>query len=186
MAQEMCTCDPPEFDPAMPQPLPQDPRNRRCALERSHGRREGQEQVWAIHLRSSTQDIVGERGAGLLEEGRHPVALALGAPDKDLASSPVDILQLNGAELAVTNTRGGEQQQDGSIADVDRRCCADRIDCAPNVIPCKARRQMRQTPMRRPWDDAGEILVIVASPIQKPKKCSDVRGRRRAGGGGRR
>ncbi|MHC2419565.1 hypothetical protein ACVMB2_003475 [Sinorhizobium meliloti] len=25
VAQEMCTCDPPEFDPAMPQPLPHDP-----------------------------------------------------------------------------------------------------------------------------------------------------------------
>jgi len=25
VAQEMRTCDPPEFDPAMPQPLPHDP-----------------------------------------------------------------------------------------------------------------------------------------------------------------
>jgi hypothetical protein len=39
--------------------------------------------------------------------------------------------------------------------------------------------------MRRPWNDAGEILIVVTSPMQKPEKCSDVRGRRRAGGGGR-
>lgn len=81
----------------MSQPLPQDPRNRRRAFECCHGRREGQEQIRTIHLRSRAQDVVGERGAGLLEQRRHPIPLALGAPDRNLASTPADILQLNGA-----------------------------------------------------------------------------------------
>ncbi|KUM23426.1 hypothetical protein AU467_33555 [Mesorhizobium loti] len=72
VAQEMRTCDPPEFDPAMPQPLPHDPRNRRRALERPQRRREGQEQIRTIHFRSSAQDVIGECGAGLLEEWHHP------------------------------------------------------------------------------------------------------------------
>jgi hypothetical protein len=37
--------------------------------------------------------------------------------------------------------------------------------------------------MRRSWNDPGEIVRVVASPMQKPEKCSDVRGRRRASGG---
>src|SRR5262245_61219269 len=123
----MRASDATERDPAMPQPLPHDPRNRRRRLERSHRRREGQEQIWTIDLRSSPQDVIGERGAGLLEERGHPVTLALGAPDKNLASSPVDILELKGAQLAVANACGGEQQQDGPIAKVDRRRLADRI-----------------------------------------------------------
>jgi len=44
---------------------------------------------------------------------------------------------------------------------------------------------MGEAPMRRPWNNAGEILIVVASPMQKPEKCSDVRRRRRAGAGGR-
>lgn len=50
-----------------------------------------------IDLRSSPQDVVGERGAGLLDERGHSVTLALDAPDKNLASSPVDIPELKSA-----------------------------------------------------------------------------------------
>lgn len=46
--------------------------------------------------------------------------------------------------------------------------------------------QMSQTPVGRPGDDAREILVVVASPIQKPKKRPDVRSCCGAGTGGRR
>nr|WP_229178348.1 hypothetical protein [Bradyrhizobium ivorense] len=67
----------------------------------------------------------------------HSVTLALGAPDKNLASSPVDIPELKSASLAVANACGGEQQQDSSIAKVDRRRLADRIDGAANIIPRK-------------------------------------------------
>ena len=45
---------------------------------------------------------------------------------------------------------------------------------------------MGQPPMGRSWNDAGEISIVMASPMQKAKKRSDVRGRRRARGGGRR
>lgn len=122
----------------------------------------------------------------LLDERGHSVTPALGAPDKNLASSPVDILELKSAQLAVANACGGEQQQDGSIAKVDRRRRADRIDGVANIIPRKPGRQMGQTPMGRPWNDGGQILLVVASPMQKAEKRSDVRGRRRASGGGRR
>lgn len=40
-------------------------------------RREGQEQMRTIHLRSSTQEVVGERSASLLEQRRHPSRLPL-------------------------------------------------------------------------------------------------------------
>src|SRR5207245_11778039 len=83
------------------------------------------------------------------------------------------------------NPGRGEQQQGGPIAKVDRRRRADRIDRSAHVSPRKPRRQMGQTPMRRPWNDGGEILVVVASATQEPEKSSDVRGRRRASGGGR-
>jgi len=34
---------------------------------------------------------------------------------------------------------------------------------------------MCQTPMGRPWDDAGEVLVVAAIPMQEAKECSDNR-----------
>jgi hypothetical protein len=40
--------------------------------------------------------------------------------------------------------------------------------------------------MRCSWNDTSEILVVVASPMQKSEKRSDVRDRRRAGGRRRR
>ncbi|HXQ45048.1 MAG TPA: hypothetical protein VN806_00430, partial [Caulobacteraceae bacterium] len=180
VAQEMRACDAAELYPAALQPLPHHPRNGRRELERSYWRRERQEQIRTIDLRSSSQDVIGERGAGLIEKGSYPVTLALGPPDKDLASPPVDILELKSAQLAIANARGGKQQQDGSIAKVDRRRRADRTDGSANVIPQKPWRQMGQTPMRRSWNDAGEIVVMVASPMQKPEKRSNMRGRRRA------
>ncbi len=47
-----------------------------------------------------------------------------------------------------SKTRHGRFRE---VANVDRHRCADRIDCAPDVIPCKARRQMRQTPVPANW-----------------------------------
>ncbi|MET3597590.1 hypothetical protein ABID26_007016 [Mesorhizobium shonense] len=66
--------DPPEFDPAMPQPLPHDPRNRRRALERpATAQRTGIDTDYPPP--SSAQDVIGEYGAGLLEEWHHPITL---------------------------------------------------------------------------------------------------------------
>lgn len=50
-----------------------------------------------VDLRSSPQDVVGERGAGLLDERGHSITLALGPPDKNPASSTVDIPELKRA-----------------------------------------------------------------------------------------
>ncbi len=128
------------------------------------------------------QDVVGERGAGLVEQRGRPVTLALGAPDKNLASSPVDILELKSRQLAVANACGGDSSMTGPTAKVDRRRLADRIDGAANIIPRKSGRQMGQTPMGRSWNNGGQIQLVVASPMQKAEKRWDVRGRRRAGG----
>jgi len=56
-------------------------------------------------------------------------------PDEDFASSPVDILEPKSAQLAVANACRGEQEKDGPIANVDRRCPADRIDGTANLCP---------------------------------------------------
>ena len=44
-----------------------------------------------IDLWSRSQDVVSKRSAGLLDKRGQPVTLALRAPDKDFAGSPVDI-----------------------------------------------------------------------------------------------
>ena len=186
VAQEMRTSDAAEFYPAALQALAHHPRNGRRELERSHWRRERQEHIRTIHPRPCAQDVVGERGAGLIDERRHSVTLALGAPGKNLAGSPVDILELKSAQLAVANTCGGEQQQNCSVAEIDRRRRPDRVDGAANVIPRKPGRQMGQPPMRCSWNDPSEILVVLASPMQKSEKRSDVGDRRRTGGRRRR
>ncbi len=186
MAQEVRTNAAAEFYSAALQPLAHHPRNGRRELERSHWRRERQKYIRTIHLRPCAQDVVGERGAGLIEERRYAVTLARGAPDKNLAGSPIDILELKGAQLAVANTCGGKQQHDGSIAKIEWRRHPDRVDCVANVIPRKPGRQMGQPPIRRSWNDPSEILVFVASPMQKSEKRSDVGDRRRAGGRRRR
>jgi NAD(P)-dependent dehydrogenase (short-subunit alcohol dehydrogenase family) len=55
-----------------------------------------------------------------------------------------------------------------------------------NVAPVEDTRQLGQPPMRRSWNDPSETLVVVARPMQKPEKRSDVGDRRRAGGRRRR
>ena len=45
---------------------------------------------------------------------------------------------------------------------------------------------MGQPPMGCSWNDASEILVVAAGPMQKPEKRADVGDRRRAGRRGRR
>jgi len=109
VAQEMRARDAAELYPTALQPPPHDPRNGRREPERSSWRRGRQEQIRTIDLRSCLQDVIGECGAGLIEKGGKPVTLALGAPDKDLASPPVDILELKSAQLAVANPGRGEQ-----------------------------------------------------------------------------
>jgi len=133
MAQKVGTTNATELDPAAPQTLPHDPRHRRRELDRSYGRCECQEQISNINLWSRPQDVVGKRSSGLLEKRGHSVALALRVPDEDFAGSPVDILELKSAQLSVANTCRGEQQKDGSIADVDRRCPCDRVDGTANL-----------------------------------------------------
>lgn len=45
---------------------------------------------------------------------------------------------------------------------------------------------MGQSPIWRSWNDGSQILLVVATPMQKAEKCSYVRDRRRASAGGRR
>lgn len=92
VAQKMGNSDATKLDPAAPQTVAHDPRHGRRVLDRPYGWDERQEQIRTIDLRSRPQDVVGERGAGLLEQRGHSVALALRVPDEDLAASPVDIL----------------------------------------------------------------------------------------------
>jgi hypothetical protein len=92
-------------------------------------------QIRTIDLRSRRQDVVGKRSAGLLEKRGHSVALTLRVPDEDFAGPPVDILEPKSAQLSVANACRGEQQKYGSIASVDRRCPADRIDGMANLCP---------------------------------------------------
>src|SRR5262245_48084951 len=185
VAQKMGTTDATELDPAAPQTLPHDPRHRRCVPEWPYRRGEGQEQICTIYLRSRPQDVVGKRSPGLLKKRGHSIALALRVPDKDFAGSPVDILELKSAQLAVANACRGEQQKDGPIANVDRRCRADRIDGAANLCPGKPRRQMGQPPVRCSWNDERKISMMMTGPMHKAEKRSDMRRRGCARAGGR-
>ena len=181
----MGTTDATELDSAVQQTLPHDPRHWRRVPESPYGRGEGQEQIRTICLRSRPQDVVGKRSAGLLDERGQPVTLALRAPDKDFAGSPVDILELKSAQLAVANARRGEQKKDGPIANVDRRCRADRINGAANFCPGKPRRQMGQPPVGRSWNDGRKIPLVMIRPMQKAEKRSYVGRRRCPSAGGR-
>ena len=94
----------------------------------------------AIRLRPRPQDVVGKRSASLLEKRCYSIALTLRVPDENLAGPPVDILEPKSTQLSIANACGGEQQQDGSIPNVDRSCPADRIDGAANIRPGQTRR----------------------------------------------
>ena len=121
-----------------------------------------QEHARAAALGPGVQHIVSERFACFLQQGHDAVTLGLGLANDHLGLAPMDILQFKRSELFVAQSGGGDEQQDGAVPYVHRRGHVDRVDGAPDILPCQPRWQVGQPIARRTRDKPGKILAVEA------------------------
>jgi hypothetical protein len=137
----------PERDAGTPQIAPHDRADHR-SLEGPRGIGKGQEHPTVLMMRAGVPKILGQRGADLLGQRQHPLATAFSAAQSELPCMPIQIVKLEGGDLAGAQPQTGQQREDRPIT-IRRRTGLGRTlqqpcECSEERcvgrLACRARR----------------------------------------------
>ena len=88
---------------------------------------------------------------------------------RDLARSPVDVVEFQSDDFSGTKTKVREQSQDGKVPPADRRALVARPEQPIDLLRAEILRKRRQSPVRHPWY-AGREVPFDRPPLQEEAK----------------
>ncbi len=173
----------------VPQPVRPDPRDaspvarvaedrpNRFRRERAIGRERAQEHLAEPSIPPPIENMLDERLADILRE-REPVGLRALPADRQLAGTPIDVIQQERHDLARRQRKSRQQRQDREITPADRRRAVTTGEQPRDLLRLDSAGQRAQTPARDARDRLHQRHRHPARHMQEDQQGTQPAGQR--------